>query len=264
LAILIGAAVKGWRPSRWWMGIMVSFALLALGPFIYVGGANTYVPGPWALVRYVPLVGMARTPARFAVVMTLAFAVLFATALTWMGRRWPERRKVLLATVSALIFFELLAAPRQLYSAAVPDIYRVVAAEPGDVRVLELPFGVRDGTLSIGNFSSRTQYFQTVHGKPILGGYLSRVMPGRLIETSRNEVLGALITLSEGKPLTPEAEARLVEQGPTFARSTHLGFVVIDRARVSEASTALAIRAFQLRHVASDGAFELYRPDSVP
>jgi hypothetical protein len=196
--------------------------------------------------------------------MTLAFAVLFATALTWMGRRWPERRKALLATVSALIFFELLAAPRQLYSAAVPDIYRVVAAEPGDVRVLELPFGVRDGTLSIGNFSSRTQYFQTVHGKPILGGYLSRVMPGRLIETSRNEVLGALITLSEGKPLTPEAEARLVEQGPTFARSTHLGFVVIDRARVSEASTALAIRAFQLRHVASDGAFELYRPDSVP
>ena len=41
--------------------------------------------------------------------------------------------------------------------------------------VLELPFGVRDGTSSHGNFTARSQFFQTYHHKPLIGGYLSRV-----------------------------------------------------------------------------------------
>lgn len=258
--LLVVAWARGWRPSRWWIGISASFGLLALGPFIHVGGMNTFIPGPWALLRYVPIVGMARTPGRFAVVMTLAIAVLFGLALTWLGRRSPRRRPALLTAVGAVLAFELIALPRQLHSAAVPTIYAHIAAAPDDVRVLELPFGVRDGTSSIGNFSARTQYFQTYHGKPIMGGYLSRVRRRRLIETGQHDVLGALVMLSEGKPLPRDREARLIEQAPVFAQRYRLGFVVIERGRVPESLTGLAIRAFRLRHVATDGNFELYRP----
>jgi hypothetical protein len=48
----------GWRPSRWWLGLSATFGLLALGPFIHVAGFNTYIPGPWAFLRYVPVVGL--------------------------------------------------------------------------------------------------------------------------------------------------------------------------------------------------------------
>ena len=43
--------------------MIVVFGLLALGPFVHVAGINTYVPGPWALLRYVPLIGLVHTPA---------------------------------------------------------------------------------------------------------------------------------------------------------------------------------------------------------
>ena len=45
-----------------WSWITIGFALLALGPFIHVAGYNTHIPGPWALLRYVPGFGLARMP----------------------------------------------------------------------------------------------------------------------------------------------------------------------------------------------------------
>ena len=51
--------------------------------------SNTHVPGPWALLRYVPVIGLARTPSRFSIVAMLMVAMLFGAALTWLGRQRP-------------------------------------------------------------------------------------------------------------------------------------------------------------------------------
>ena len=80
----------GYRPRAGWIWLTAGFAALALGPFIHVAGINTHVPGPWALLRYVPLVGAARTPTRFAVVAALGVAMLLAGALAALGRRCPH------------------------------------------------------------------------------------------------------------------------------------------------------------------------------
>ena len=79
-----------------------------------------------------------------------------------------------------LLVFELWPAPRTLYSAEISPIYDRIAADPRPVRVLALPFGVRDGTWETGNFRPRSLYNQTRHGKPLIGGYLSRVSPRRV------------------------------------------------------------------------------------
>ena len=71
--------------------MIVVFGLLALGPFIHVAGINTYVPGPWALLRYVPLVGLVHTPARFSIVLMLAVAVVVADALGGIGPQESRR-----------------------------------------------------------------------------------------------------------------------------------------------------------------------------
>jgi hypothetical protein len=260
LAVIFVAWRTGWRIPRLWGGLAVVFGALALGPFLQVAGANTHVPGPWAFLRYVPVIGLARTPTRFTVVLMLAVAILFAGALCWLGRRWPQHRTRLVAAVGVLLVFELLPAPRPLYSAAVPALYRLVAAAPDDVRVLELPFGVRDGTSSVGNFTARSQYFQTAHGKRLIGGYLSRVSKRRVRDIRRDPMLDALIWLSEGHELDPSRWRSLVEAGPSFAERSTIGFVVIDCARSSEAIREFAIRAFNLQLIEADGNFELYRP----
>lgn len=264
LLVILVAWRTGWRVPRLWAGLALVFGLLALGPFVHFAGTNTYVPGPWALLRYLPIVGLARTPARFTVVLMLALAILFAAALCWFGRRSPRHRRAVVGIAAALLTFELLPAPRPLYSAAVPSIYQHVAAAPADVRVLELPWGIRDGTMSAGNFTARTQYFQTAHGKAIVGGYLSRISSRRVRDNRSDPMLDALIWLGEGREFDASRSLALVNAGPAFIARGRIGFVVIDRARASDANREFAIRAFRLQLVDVDGAFELYRPVTTP
>jgi hypothetical protein len=257
---MLAAWWTGWRPSRWWAGVAIAFGALALGPFVHVAGMNTYVPGPWALLRYVPIVGLARAPTRFSVVMMLAVAVLFATAIEWLGRRYPRQRPWFIAAATVLLIAELLPAPLTLHAAVAPKFYERVAAAAKDTRVLELPTGVRDGTSSVGNYTARTQFHQTSHGKQLIGGYLSRVSKVRVLEIRQNDVVDALFVLSEGGSLSPSRETGLVERGPSFIREARIGFVVIDSSRAPEALRHFALRAFRLEFVDAEGGLELYRP----
>jgi len=260
LLTIVFAWRAGWRIPRLWGVLALVFAALALGPFLHIGGVNTHVPGPWAFLRYVPVIGLARTPGRFSIVLALVVAILFAAALSWLGRRWPERRRVIITAIGLLLIVELLPAPRPLYSAAVPAIYRHVAPAPEDVRVLELPFGIRDGTSSVGDFTARSQFYQTVHGKRLIGGYLSRVSRRRIIDTRRDPMLDALIWLSEGRELDASRWRSLIDSGPIFAQRAKVGFVVIDRRRTSRALREFAGRAFELQLIERDGDFELHVP----
>jgi hypothetical protein len=261
LAMMAVAWRWGWRPPRVWMAIAGTFALLSLGPFVHVGGANTYVPGPWALLRYVPILELTRSPSRFAVIVLLAIAVLFAAALRWATTRHPHRRGLMIAFAGAALVAELVPVPRPIHAATVPGFYRRVAADPRpEVRVLELPFGVRDGTRSVGNFTGRSQYFQTFHKKPLIGGYLSRVSRRRIEEIRQTPMLDALIRLSEGRVLADETIAALEARAPDFAHRAQLGFVVIDRNRASPQLIAFALRVLRLELLDREGPLELYRP----
>ena len=262
VAVMGAAWLAGWRPPRWWALVTVAFGLLALGPFVHVAGMNTFVPGPWAVLRYLPVLGLARTPARFSIVLMLGAIVLFASALAWATARWPERRRVILCATAALLLLELLPVPLVLYSAQIPTIYRHVIASPPDTRVLHLPFGVRDGTMSDGNFNAQTQYFQTAHGRQLIGGYLSRVSSRRRLAMRREPVLNALMTLSENRPLSADQNRQLVAETPAFLQRTKVAFVVVDRARLPAAFDAVALTGLRLELVDVDGAFELYRPGS--
>jgi hypothetical protein len=175
-------------------------------------------------------------------------------------RRYPNRRRLIVTTVGALLLFELLPAPRPIYSAPIPRIYQHVKDAPGDVRLLELPVGVRDGTSSVGNFTARSQFYQTFHEKPLVGGYLSRVSRRRIDAMRSNEMVDALLVLSEGGQISDETRAKLVDLGPVWTERSKIGFVVIDRPRTSQALRDFAIGALRLEHVETDGDLELYRP----
>lgn len=260
LAVVAAAVWRlGVRPPGW-ITLTVAFALLALGPFVHVAGVNTFVPGPWALLRYVPVFGLARTPTRFAIVAALGLSVLFALALAEAGRRWPERRRTLLAAVALALLVELWPAPRPLYSAAISPIYDVVRSDPRPVRVVELPFGVRDGTSSEGNFSARYQFHQTHHGKPLMGGYLSRVSARRVREVKESPMLSAFLDLSEGETLPAAEIEALVASGPAFLDAARVGWVVIHPSRTPQALQEFAVKALDLALVATDEDTRLYRP----
>jgi hypothetical protein len=259
LAVILWAwRATGFRPGRLWLTITGGFLLLALGPFIHFAGLNTHIPTPWALLRYVPIIGQARMPSRFMIVVMLGLAVMFAGALVALARRYPHHRRRLLAAIGLVLAFELWPAPRTLYSAAIPSIYERIAADPRPVRVLELPFGIRDGLSSIGDFSAASQFHQTLHGKPLVGGYLSRVSDRRKQTYLRAPVRRALITLSERRPLD-ERTARVARiDAPGFIARSRIGYVVMHTPRMTRELRDFAIDVFQLDLVASADDHELY------
>lgn len=248
------------RVNRYWLGLALGSGILALGPFVHVAGFNLAVPTPWAILRYVPVVGSARAPARFTVLVMMAVAVLFTLGLRALVRKYPARRRVVLAGVSTLLLLELVPAPLPLYSATPPPVYDIIAADPRRVRVLELPFGVRDGLSSVGNFSASAQFHQARHGKPLIGGYLSRVSAGRVSSIRRFPVLSALMALSQDQSVPAALEEAAMRHAYDFVRRARLGYVVVRRGRASPALVAFAIRVLDLEKVAESDTRILFRP----
>jgi hypothetical protein len=160
--------------------------------------------------------------------------------------------------VALLLAIELLPAPRPLHSAEIPPLYRHVAAAPNDVKLLELPYGIRSGTSSVGNFNARSQFYQTFHGRTLMGGYLSRVSERRVAELRADPVRNALALLSENHRLTSTQERDFLANGPAWVRHWNIGFVVIDRSAASDLLSGMAIKAFRLEHVETNGATSLY------
>jgi hypothetical protein len=249
---------------RFWVAFTGFFVWLSLGPFIHIAGINTYVIGPWALLRYVPVIGMARSPSRFAVVAVLGMSLLVAFALQGLRHRYaaPRWAGALLAVMLAI---ELLPAPRPLYSAAVPDVYRLIATTDDESgRLLELPTGIRDGTSSLGNFSASSAYFQTSHRRPLIGGYLSRLSRWRKAENERAPMLWALFALSEGRDLSPDRKDEARHSRVAFLRRTCVRFVVVNKQRASNDLQAFAVDALGLTRVHEDEAYVLFIPADPP
>ena len=261
IAVLVIAVWRyRFRPPRVWLALTVWLGALAVGPFVHVGGVNTYVPGPWALVRYAPIVNATRMPARYAIPMMMTFSLLFALALGRITTEHRGRRRAILAVVAACLLFELSPYPRTLHSAHVPEVLRIVADDPRNVRVLGLPLGFRDGEWSEGDFSASSQFFQTFHQKPLIGGYLSRISEREMRRQHQFFMVHQLLRLSEGQPISPADIEELTRRAPAFVDSARVGYVFVDVARTPSELRRIVIDAYRLVKLGESDGFELYAP----
>ena len=175
----------------------------------------------------------------------LGVSMLLVMAVQHLRSRSRHPRLVV-AAIGALLLFELLPAPRTLYSAEMPDVYRIVAADPRPIRVLSLPFGLRDGISSRGNYSSSSQFYQTFHEKRLVGGYISR-LPGGSVERYRsNPTLRVLLRLSEGTPVDPELYEEALQQADRNMRRLADGLRSDRPEPCSPELIAFAHRVFQM------------------
>ena len=91
IAVLVAAAACAAAAlPRYWLAFTLFAGCLALGPFIRIGGVMTYVPTPWTLLRYVPVIGAARMPQRMVALVMLGLAILLAFALRELRSRLRE------------------------------------------------------------------------------------------------------------------------------------------------------------------------------
>ncbi|MFN7918055.1 MAG: hypothetical protein U0Q55_22090 [Vicinamibacterales bacterium] len=263
LTLLVALVVSHRRKAlpAMWLAFTAAFAVLSLGPFVHVASINTMVPGPWALLRYLPVIGMVRSPSRFAIVAGLGIAMLAGAAVqTWLADR-TVRVRMVAATAAVVVGFELLPLGRVLFPAAVPSVFALIAAEQDESgRVLMLPTGIRDGTASTGDFDPSSSYFQTIHQHPVLGGYISRVSDWRREISLQDPVLRVLYAYSAKGEVEEAARGNAVRHARAFMARTCLAWVVLDRARATESLRAFATEAFGLTTIQADAEYELMAP----
>jgi hypothetical protein len=182
LALALIAAFRATRLAWRWCVLAGGALVLALGPVLQVGGQLTGILLPYVLLLNIPGAEIANRPSHFVVITTLMLAPLAAlgvATLTTGGARgsrapgsqapgsrtsvrmWERYRPHLLFCV---LFFELITPPIPLIYPNAHPHYRALAQEPGPILIVPAQLE-----------SSDPLQAQMVHGRPMVGGFVSRM-----------------------------------------------------------------------------------------
>jgi hypothetical protein len=150
---------------------------------------------PQAIARFIPLVENARMPGRAMVGVYLALAVLMLLRLSAV-----RPRPLVLWGLSFLLVLDYLHVPLPLSRLDRPQVYERLAAIDDEGAVIDVPFGIGDGlTAGRGYQDRRLLYHATIHGHPVVGGYIGRMPPGVARAYEAMPVVGNLLRLSSGE-----------------------------------------------------------------
>jgi hypothetical protein len=252
--VLLYVTAREWmadRAARVWLLWTTVFLVWAAGPFLRVFGIDTGLPLPQILMRYVPVLSNARLPAHVGVLVYLGIAMLLAFAI---ARSRHNRSMALAGALAGLVLVEFAAAPRPMVMLSPPPLFDRLAAMP-DGALLDLPIGIRDGFGSAGRFDATSLYHQTIHGKPLVSGYVSRLLPSVRRRYDESPAMQMLFALSSGGapaagPTAREAAAELVERW-------RVTYVVIDE-RVTPPALQAFVDAMGARLIGEDHVRRLY------
>ena len=249
LAILLGTR-RVWSAAgeaRCWLAVLGVSIVWALGPRLVVAGMDLGLPLPQLLARFVPIVSNARMPGRAMVLVYLSLGVLLALRLEALDGRW--RKAAMQWLLVALVVFDGLGSPLPLTSLDQPLVYQRLAAIGDGGPVCEVPFGIGDGLTGVGSQAREALYYATIHGHPVVGGFIGRMPPGADDTYARMPVVGNLLRLSNGEPALPD---------PRGNPSSPCRYLVVNTATASADLVAYVHSALNLQLLAEDSGRMLY------
>jgi hypothetical protein len=150
-------------------------------------------------------------PGRAIVCVYLALGVLMVLRLAGLQPRATDVAARafspgLIWLLIALLVLDYLHAPIPLTSLDRPAVYEQLASIDVTGAVIEVPFGIGDGlTVGRGSQDRHLLYYATIHGHPVVGGYIGRMPPGVAQAYDNMPVVGNLLKLSNGEGAIEEA-----------------------------------------------------------
>jgi len=210
--------------------------VLSLGIYLKIGGRSEWtvfgagfrIPLPYLAATHLPLFGNLRSTGRFGIVAIVAAAPLAAAGLRAVLERVPLRRRTsVLIAAALLIGAERIVVPLPLQDATVPGIYGEMSRDPGNFAILEVPFGLRDGSWIIGREDSRMELNQTVHRHPILSGCVSRMREETPRWFGEQPVTRSLIKFESSGALAPDDIEYDREGAARWVRETGVKYILV-------------------------------------
>jgi hypothetical protein len=204
------------RDIIFWTVCSIIFLVLSLGPLLHVNGLFNfkvedyivYLPLPYSFLMRIPILSLARVTSRWDILLVVSLSVLVGYMMDYISFRYvsgEKNKKLLYILISSLILFEFLAIPYPTTSVDVPYFYHEIANDKEDYAIMEIP------NLADNLIYPEYLFYQTVHGKKLIGGYVGRaavagyppiiedLMSAENQETSENASTNSNQTLSNEK-----------------------------------------------------------------
>lgn len=165
--ILAFAAVWGWRKQAgFWAITSGLWLLLAAGSAVRFNGiVYDQIPLPYRWIATVFPISAIRAPDRFNLLLVFSLAVLAGIGAAYLARH--RRWRWALAPLCLLVLLEFLPVPMPRMQVPEGSVFLdELAADEAKYAVLDYPMGYTD--------SKYWLYFQTLHGKPMVEGHVSR------------------------------------------------------------------------------------------
>jgi hypothetical protein len=240
-----------------WVLTGTVFLVWALGPWLMVVGRQTPLILPSILLRFVPLVANARIPGRAMVVVSLSIALLAAMGLERLLNRGRAARMTA-GCLLLLLVIECIPARPPLYVPAVPSTYFALNDRSKKGAVCELPLGLRDGFGETGSLDENALLYQTIHERPIVGGFVARLPPSIAREYAAMPVLGSLLQLSSGAKVSETDASRTPHEAAALLASAGIAFVILDTRRASADLIAYVQSQIELKRIAEEDGRVFY------
>jgi len=241
-----GVAVWKYRKKmlvRFLAGATIIFGILALGPHVHFAGAISIIPLPYILLyKHIPGFSLTGVPTRFTALVIFCISILAAIGLTYLLKRSKNIRKrlILMTIVSTFLVLELAAFPFTVTHYPVSSFYYDLAKEPGDFAIIDLH----------ENYT-KPLYFQTIHGKKMVDGYISRKTTMSQAFLNATPVIAELTGKKEITVSTPDA---FIAQ--EILRDMDVKYVVLENGMDAE-----IVETFGLKRVYEDELVWVYEVD---
>ena len=260
LVLLVRSARRGGLDStiRFWVYVGAGCLLWSLGPHLIAGGIQTGMILPETAARYIPIVDNARIPGRAMIVVYLALAVVAGSALAhW--RRHSRHPALVLALALSALAIDFCPAPFPVWKPDRPSVYTVLRDRPEPGAVCELPLGYADGFGESGVLDRRVLFYQTIHRRPILGGFVSRLSKRVEAAYHDNALIAALLSLS-APDSTDAAPADLPsrDRAADLLERGGIRFLMLNRDTASPRLIEYVSTVLPVTEIAKEGGRSLY------
>ncbi len=231
LVLGVVGVLRGWRDPRVLAFLLGGMAVVsvAAGSVIRFGAHDVLGPGqmPFEWLTSIPFLGLLDTPRRLIVAATIPVAALAGIGLAGLVR-WTGRGWLILAAAVLLVAVEYGQIGGPASAVPVPEIYERLAARPGTRTVYEFGGGLASSNVYLGlDFSTPSaflMYWQTLHRKPRVGGYVARTTRSTYQWFERAPIMGDLMALIAGEW---REKIYTDEEVDAFVETFNLGHVVI-------------------------------------
>ncbi|MCM8806518.1 MAG: hypothetical protein NC926_00945, partial [Candidatus Omnitrophica bacterium] len=199
---------------------------------------------PISILNFIPFLNNVRCPCRFSLMIMLFLPILIGFYIKEYISKKLSRIQYFLFNLALffILFIEYLPSPYQVKKfEETPGVYFYLQ-NCKEGTLLEIPFGIEDAFTSLGKNLRDQMFYQTIHKKNILGGYISRLNTKIFNLFQKDEFISTLFNICNNSMPNKNFSKEKVEN---FIKNYKIKYIVVYPECKTKKTQIFIVRTFE-------------------